>query len=200
MLAKHQYADVPSAVRELTDKYGLRVVVDGSHPVLDTPRCPVCTSSVRSWDSAIDSIISFDLLKKYKLDNALYQVLLDGCPAKYMLVQTEIVSSPDDAVVDGVNCRLISVLNEAVEEINDCGPNMGRSTILTRCSGSVRIALARSTSPTRASMSLAASTFRLLELQALSVALQQAQWAGTGSNLIVIEVVSEVLGIIETGS
>eukprot|EP01039_Chlorochromonas_danica_P003216 gene3215-3522_t len=153
MLAKHQYADVPSAVRELTDKYGLRVVVDGSHPVLDTPHV--------------------------KGDYRVYsRVLGSHLQAEEVQTGQRVVSSTAGWVPSKVHAGSNrDFLNEAVEEINDCGPNMGRSTILTRCSGSVRIALARSTSPTRASMSLAASTFRLLELQALSVALQQAQWA-----------------------
>lgn len=74
----------------------------------------------------IESIPEFqDLigkLKKCKLDNAVWQIL-GGCPANYLGVQRLIVNCPDDAIADRVRNHLISILNEAVEVVQDSSAN-----------------------------------------------------------------------------
>lgn len=128
--AGQQYADVTSAVRSLADDYGLRVVVDGSPnslppELLTTNRERVFSVEPMSREM-IESIPEFhdlmEKLRKYKLDNAVWQVM-GGCPAKYMDVQTEIANCPDDVLVDRVKSYLIDALAKAGEFVRNCSPN-----------------------------------------------------------------------------
>lgn len=128
--AGEPYAQVTSAVRSLADDYGLRVVVDGSPSslppeLLNTNREAVLSVEPMSREM-IESIPEFQdfigRLRKYKLDNAVWQVL-GGCPAKYMNVQRLIANCPDDAIVDRVKSHLITVLAKAGEFVRNCSPN-----------------------------------------------------------------------------
>jgi hypothetical protein len=85
------YAQVTSAVRVLTDDYGLRVIVDGSpnsipSELLTTTRETVMTVEPMSREQ-LESIPEFkiliDALKAHKLDNIVWNVI-GGSPSKYL--------------------------------------------------------------------------------------------------------------------
>lgn len=126
--AGKEYADVTAAVR--TDDFELRVVVDGSlnalpEELLATYREKELTVEPMSREM-IESFPEFqylvERLRKFKLDNAVWQVF-GGCPAMYMVVQSEIAYCPDNAVVARVKRNLIAVLEKATAFVRTCSPN-----------------------------------------------------------------------------
>jgi hypothetical protein len=128
--AGEPYAQVTSAVRSLADDYGLRVVVDGSPNSLPPELLTTNREAVLSVESMsremVESIPEFqgliERLRKYKLDNAVWQVM-GGCPAKYMDVQRLIANCPDDVLVDRMKSYLIDVLAKAGQFIRKSSPN-----------------------------------------------------------------------------
>ncbi|RYY42342.1 MAG: hypothetical protein EOO06_21295 [Chitinophagaceae bacterium] len=117
-------------MRALADEYGLRVVVDGSPnslppELLTTNRERILSVEPMSREM-IESIPEFqDLvgkLKKFHLDNAVWQVL-GGCPAKCLDVRSLIANCSDDAIVDKVRKYLVSVLAKAGQIVLKSSPN-----------------------------------------------------------------------------
>ena len=117
------YAQVTSAVRDLADLYGLRVVVDGSPnsippELLTTNRETVITVEPMSKEQ-IESIPEFkvlmDFLKSHNLDDPVLKVL-GGSPAKYLKLKETInrklslSDTASDEVVNQVKDHLQSVL------------------------------------------------------------------------------------------
>ena len=121
------YADVTSAVRDLADLYGLRVVVDGSPnsippELLATKRETVIAVEPMSKEQ-IESISEFkgliDFLKSHNLDEPVWKVL-GGSPIDYFSLKELVVnmlSLPDtasDEVVNEVKNLIQSVLFKAL--------------------------------------------------------------------------------------
>lgn len=130
-LSGQSYADVPAAVRDLIDLYGLRVVVDGppnSLPpeLLATKRQTVIDVEPMSKEQ-IDSIpelkdlIAF--LKSHNLDEPVWKVF-GGSPIDYLKLEEAIIvnklSLSDDTasekVVNLVKNRLQSVLTKSLNK------------------------------------------------------------------------------------
>jgi len=125
------YADVTSAVRDLADLYGLRVVVDGSPnsippELLATKRETVIAVEPMSKEQ-IESIPEFkDLivfLKSHNLDEPVWKVL-GGSPADYLKLEEAIVDNKlslsdtaSDKVVNQVKDHLHSVLTKSLNRI-----------------------------------------------------------------------------------
>jgi hypothetical protein len=121
------YADVTSAVRDLADLYGLRVVVDGSPnsipPELLTTKREMVIAVEPMSKELIDSIPEFkdliDFLKSHNLDEPVWKVL-GGSPIDYLKLKKLVVnmlSLPDtasDEVVNQVKNHIKSVLSEAL--------------------------------------------------------------------------------------
>ena len=119
------YAQVTSAVRDLADLYGLRVVVDGSPnslppELLATKRETVIAVEPMSKEQ-IESIPEFkdlvDFLKSHNLDEPVWKVL-GGSPIDYLKLKKLVIkmlSLPDtasDVVVNQVKDHLQSVLSD----------------------------------------------------------------------------------------
>jgi len=120
------YADVTSAVRDLADLYGLRVVVDGSPnslppELLATKRETVIAVEPMSKEQ-IESIPEFkdfvDFLKSHNLDEPVWKVL-GGSPADYLKLEEAIIDNKlslsdtaSDVVVNQVKDHLQSVLSD----------------------------------------------------------------------------------------
>jgi hypothetical protein len=123
------YADVTAAVRELTDVYGLRVVVDGSPnslppELLATIRETVIAVEPMSKEQ-IESIPEFkeliDFLKRHNLDEPVWKVL-GGSPAGYLKLKEAIIDNAlsdtaSDEVVNQVKKHLQSVLTDTLNKI-----------------------------------------------------------------------------------
>ena len=137
-LSGQNYADVPAAVRDLADLYGLRVVVDGSPnslppELLATKRETVIAVELMSKEQ-IESIPEFkDLivfLKSHNLDEPVWKVL-GGSPADYLKLEEaifdNILSMSDtasDVVVNQVKNHLQSVLSDSLgKNIANSSPN-----------------------------------------------------------------------------
>ena len=97
-LGGQNYADVPAAVRDLADLYGLRVVVDGSPnslppELLATKRETVVAVEPMSKEQ-IDSIPEFkdliDFLKSHNLDEPVWKVL-GGSPVDYLKLEETMI-------------------------------------------------------------------------------------------------------------
>ena len=123
------YADVTSAVRDLADLYGLRVVVDGSPnsippELLATKREMVVAVEPMSKE-LIDSIPEFkdliDFLKSHNLDEPVWKVL-GGSPIDYLKLKKLVVKmlslpdTPSDVVVNQVKNHLQSVLSDSLNK------------------------------------------------------------------------------------
>jgi len=121
------YAQVTSAVRDLTDLYGLRVVVDGTPnsippELLSTKRETVIAVEPMSKE-LIESIPEFkdliDFLKSHNLDEPVWKVL-GGSPIDYLKLKKLVVkmsSLPNiasDEVVNNVKNHLQSVLSDTL--------------------------------------------------------------------------------------
>ena len=120
------YAQVTSAVRDLTDLYGLRVVVDSSPnslppTLIATKRETVIVIEPMSKEQ-IESIPEFkDLigfLKSHNLDDPVWKVL-GGSPADYLKLEEAIIDNKlsmsdtaSDVVVNQVKNHLQSVLSD----------------------------------------------------------------------------------------
>eukprot|EP01036_Dinobryon_divergens_P038630 gene38630-50732_t len=125
-LSGQPYADVPSAVRDLADNYGLRVVVDGcpnSLPpeLLATKREMVIAVEPMSKEQ-IESIHEFkgliDFLKSRNLDEPVWKVL-GGSPVDYLKLRTiignklSLSDTASDEVANQVKNHLQSVLSDS---------------------------------------------------------------------------------------
>jgi hypothetical protein len=124
------YADVTSAVRDLADDFGLRVVVDGppnSIPpeLIATKRETVIAVEPMSKEQ-IESIPEFkgltDFLKSRNLDDPVWKVL-GGSPADYLKLEEAITDNKlslsdtaSDEVVDQVKNYLQSVLSDTLNK------------------------------------------------------------------------------------
>ena len=131
------YAHVTSAVRDLTDLYGLRVVVDGSPnslppELLATNRETVIAVEPMSKE-LIDSIPELedliDFLKSHNLDEPVWKVL-GGSPIGYLKLKKLVVktlSLPDtasDEVVNQVKHHIQSVLSDSLNKnVANCSSN-----------------------------------------------------------------------------
>jgi hypothetical protein len=125
------YAQVTSAVRDLADLYGLRVVVDGSPnsippELLATKRETVIAVEPMSKEQ-IESIPEFkDLivfLKSHNLDEPVWKVL-GGSPADYLKLEEAIIDNKfslsdtaSDVVVNQVKNHLRSFLTKSLNRI-----------------------------------------------------------------------------------
>jgi hypothetical protein len=125
-LSGQNYADVPAAVRDLADLYGLRVVVDGSPnslppELLATKRETVIAVEPMSKEQ-IESIPEFkdliDFLKSHNLDEPVWKVL-GGSPDDYLKLEEAIIDdklslsdTASDVVVNQVKDHLLSVLSD----------------------------------------------------------------------------------------
>jgi len=125
-LSGQNYADVPAAVRDLADLYGLRVVVDGSPnslppELLATKRETVIAVEPMSKEQ-IESIPEFkdlvDFLKSHNLDEPVWKVL-GGSPADYLKLEEAIIDNKfslsdtaSDVFVNQVKDHLQSVLSD----------------------------------------------------------------------------------------
>jgi hypothetical protein len=130
-LSGQNYADVPAAVRDLADLYGLRVVVDGSPnslppTLLATKREMVVAVEPMSKEQ-IESISEFkdliDFLKSHNLDEPVWKVL-GGSPADYLKLEEAIIvnklslpNTASDVVVNQVKDHLQSVLSNSLNKI-----------------------------------------------------------------------------------
>jgi hypothetical protein len=129
---------VTSAVRDLADLYGLRVVVDGlpnSIPpeLLATKREIVIAVEPMSKEQ-IESIPEFkdliDFLKSHNLDEPVWKVL-GGSPVDYLKLEEAIIGNKlslfdtaSDKVVNQVKDHLHSVLTKALtKNIGNCSAN-----------------------------------------------------------------------------
>ena len=124
------YADVTSAVRDLADDYGLRVVVDGSPnslppELLATKREIVIAVEPMSKEQ-IESIHEFKgligFLKSRNLDEPVWKVL-GGSPADYLRLETAIIDkklsfydTASDEVVNRVKKHLQTVLSDSLNK------------------------------------------------------------------------------------
>jgi hypothetical protein len=129
-LSGQNYADVPAAVRDLADLYGLRVVVDGSPnslppELLATKRETVFVVEPMSKEH-IESIPEFkdliDFLKSHNLDEPVWKVL-GGSPADYLKLEEAIIDNKlslsdtaSDVVVNQVKDHLQSVLSDSLNK------------------------------------------------------------------------------------
>ena len=124
------YADVTSAVRDLADLYGLRVVVDGSPnsipPELLATKRETVIAVEPMLKEQIESIPEFKgliaLLKSHNLDEPVWKVL-GGSPADYLKLEEAIAdnkSSLSDAaseeVVNQVKNHLQSLLSDSLNK------------------------------------------------------------------------------------
>ena len=122
------YAQVTSAVRDLTDLYGLRVVVDGSPnslpPTLIATKREMVVAVEPMSKEMIDSIPEFkdliDFLKSHNLDEPVWKVL-GGSPADYLKLEEAITDnksslSDTDEVVNQVKNHLQSVLSDSLNK------------------------------------------------------------------------------------
>ena len=125
------YADITSAVRDLADLYGLRVVVDGSPnslpPTLTATKRETVIAVEPMSKEQIESIPEFkgliDFLKSHNLDEPVWKVL-GGSPADYLKLEealTDNKSSLSDTaseeVVNQVKNHLQSVLTKSLNRI-----------------------------------------------------------------------------------
>ena len=124
------YAQVTSAVRDLADLYGLRVVVDGSPnsippELLATKRETVIAVEPMSKEQ-IESIPEFkvliDFLKSHNLDEPVWKVL-GGSPADYLKLKGAIINDKltvsdtvSDELVNQVKNYLHSVLSDSLNK------------------------------------------------------------------------------------
>ena len=129
-LSGQNYADVPAAVRDLADLYGLRVVVDGSPnsippELLATKRETVIAVEPMSKEQ-IESIPEFkvliDFLKSHNLDEPVWKVL-GGSPADYLKLKGAIINDKltlsdtvSDELVNQVKNYLQSVLSDSLNK------------------------------------------------------------------------------------
>jgi len=128
-LSGQNYADVPAAVRDLADLYGLRVVVDGSPnslppELLATKRETVIAVEPMSKEQ-IESIPEFkdliDFLKSHNLDEPVWKVL-GGSPIDYLKLKKLVIKmlslpdTPSDEVVNQVKNHLESVLSDSLNK------------------------------------------------------------------------------------
>lgn len=126
-LSGQNYADVPAAVRDLTDLYGLRVVVDGSPnslppELLTTKRETVIAVEPMSKE-LIDSVPEFrdliDFLKSHNLDEPVWKVL-GGSPIDYLKLKKLVVkmlslpATASEEVVNEVKNHIQSVLSHSL--------------------------------------------------------------------------------------
>ena len=123
------YAQVTSAVRDLTDLYGLRVVVDGSPnslpPTLLATKREMVVAVEPMSKELIDSIPEFkdliDFLKSHNLDEPVWKVL-GGSPIDYLKLKKLVVKmlslpdTPSDVVVNQVKNHLQSVLSDSLNK------------------------------------------------------------------------------------
>ena len=120
------YAQVTSAVRDLADLYGLRVVVDGSPnslppTLIATKRETVIAIEPMSKEH-IESIPEFkgliDFLKSHNLDEPVWKVL-GGSPVDYLKLRTiignklSLSDTASDEVANQVKNHLQSVLSDS---------------------------------------------------------------------------------------
>lgn len=132
-----QYPQVTSAVRDLTDLYGLRVVVDGSPnslpPTLIATKREVVVAIEPMSKEQIDYIPEYkdliDFLKSHNLDEPVWKVL-GGSPIEYLKLKklfVKMLSRPDtvsDEVVNQVKNHIKSVLSKALtKNVADSSPN-----------------------------------------------------------------------------
>ena len=130
-LSGQNYADVPSAVRDLADVYGLRVVVDGSPnsipPELLTTKREMVIAVEPMTKEQIESIPEFkgliDFLKSRDLDEAVWKVL-GGSPADYLKLEVAITdnesslsATASEEVVNQVKNHLQLVLIKSLNRI-----------------------------------------------------------------------------------
>jgi hypothetical protein len=124
------YAVVAAAVRDLTEIYGLRVVVDGSpnslHPGLLATKREIVIDAESMSKEQIESIPEFkgfiDFLKSHNLDESVWKVL-GGSPADYMKLKVVIADNQwflsdtsYDMVVNQVKNYLQSVLSDSLNK------------------------------------------------------------------------------------
>ena len=124
------YADVTSAVRDLTDLYGLRVVVDGSPnslpPTLLATKRETVIAVEPMTKEQIESIPEFKgliaLLKSHNLDEPVWKVL-GGSPADYLKLEEAITDNKSslsdtasEEVVNQVKNHLQSVLSDSLNK------------------------------------------------------------------------------------
>ena len=124
------YALVTSAVRDLTDLYGLRVVVDGSPnsipPTLLATKRETVIAVEPMTKEEIESIPEFKgliaLLKSHNLDEPVWKVL-GGSPADYLKLEEAIADNKlslsdtaSEEVVNQVKNHLQSVLSDSLNK------------------------------------------------------------------------------------
>ena len=124
------YADVTSAVRDLADLYGLRVVVDGSPdsipPTLLATKRETVIAVEPMTKEEIESIPEFKgliaLLKSHNLDEPVWKVL-GGSPADYLKLEEAIADNKlslsdtaSEEVVNQVKNHLQSVLSDSLNK------------------------------------------------------------------------------------
>jgi len=129
-LSGQNYADVPSAVRDLADLYDLRVVVDGSPnsipPELIATKRETVIAVEPMTREQIESIPEFKgliaLLKSHNLDEPVWKVL-GGSPADYLKLEEAIADNKlslsdtaSEKVVNQVKNHLQSVLSDSLNK------------------------------------------------------------------------------------
>ncbi len=119
------YAGVTAATRELTDKFGLRVVVDGSPNSIPTDlkftgRQVVLDIDRMSRD-VIEKVPEFEdlilFLKQHHLDDGVWEVF-GGTPMDYIqldIIKTRFANSPADLIVNAIKEHAYSHLLNALE-------------------------------------------------------------------------------------
>jgi len=133
------YAQITSAVRNLADIYGLRVIVDGSPnsipPTLSATKRETVITVEPMQKQQIESIPEFkiliDFLKSHNLDCPVWKVL-GGSPADYLKLKEVIIkkmslpNTVSDEIVDQVKNHLQNILSSSFNK------NVIRSNLTTQ--------------------------------------------------------------------
>jgi hypothetical protein len=129
-LSDQKFADIPAAVRDLADLYGLRVVVDGSPnsfpPELLATKRETVIAVEPMLKEQIESIPEFkeliDFLKSHNLDEPVWKVL-GGSPADYLKLKEAFIDNKlslsdtaSEVVVNQVKNHLQSVLSDSLNK------------------------------------------------------------------------------------
>jgi len=120
------YADVTSATRELTDKFGLRVIIDGSPnsipPDLKATGREIVMDIDRMSRDIVEKIPEFEdlisFLKKHHLDDGVWEVF-GGNPLHYMQlkgIKAEFSDSQTDSIVNEIKDYALRHLMKALDE------------------------------------------------------------------------------------
>eukprot|EP01036_Dinobryon_divergens_P026360 gene26360-34997_t len=114
------YADLPAAVRELADDYGLRVIVDG--PPNSFP--PELLATKREMEIAVELMSKEQIESIPELKVAISTNLSGGSPVDYLRLEGAIIiankpsfsDTASDEVVNQVKFHLLSILSDALSK------------------------------------------------------------------------------------